>query len=162
MVIAHEPPATTGTDKSVADAFVEAFAEGWRAPGDADCFADQFERWFHPDVRFIQYPMPTIRGIQAFREQFARPLFSLMPDLRGTVTRWAASGDDIYIELRLEGTLGRRPITLHSCDRITLRDGRVIERVAHLDPSPLLAGIKRTPRVWPRTLRAQLRARAAR
>jgi ketosteroid isomerase-like protein len=143
-----------------AEAFVEAFAEAWLAPGDADRFADHFEPWFHPDVRFVQYPMATITGRKAFREQFARPLFSLMPDLHGAVTGWAAAGDDVYIELRLEGTLGRRRVTLHSCDRITLRNGKVIKRVAHLDPAPLIAAVKRTPRTWPQVLRAQRRARA--
>jgi limonene-1,2-epoxide hydrolase len=143
-----------------AEAFVEAFAEAWVAPGDADRFADHFEPWFDPDVRFVQYGMATITGRKAFREQFARPLFSLMPDLHGAVTRWAAAGDDVYIELRLQGTIGRRRVRLDSCDRITLRNGKVIERVAHLDPAPLIAAVKRTPRIWPQVLRAQRRARA--
>ena len=145
------------TKETTAEAFIVAFAEGWRAPGDADRFADHFEPWLHPDVRLIQYSTPTISGHNAFREQFARPLFSLIPDLHGTITRWAAFEDDIFIELRLEGSLGRRRVTLHSCDRITLRDGKVIERVAHCDPAPLMAAVKRTPRVWPKVLRAQLR-----
>jgi len=159
MAVTQVPAATAGTEQTPAAAFVEAFVDAWRAPGGADRFADQFEPWLDPDARFIQYSMPTIRGRKGFREQFARPLFSLMPDLHGTVTRWAGSGDDIYIELRLEGSLGRRPVTLHSCDRITLRNGKVIERVAHFDPAPLMAAVKRTPRVWPQVLRAQRRAR---
>jgi ketosteroid isomerase-like protein len=151
---------TAGVLAKPAEAFVEAFAEAWRAPGDADRFADHFEAWFDPHVRFVQYSMPTFTGREGFREQFARPLFALMPDLHGTVTRWAAVGDDVYIELRLEGTLGRRTVTLHSCDRITLRDGKVVERVAHLDPAPLMAAVKRAPRIWPQVLRAQRPARA--
>jgi ketosteroid isomerase-like protein len=151
---------TAGVLAKPAEAFVEAFAEAWRAPGDADRFADQFEAWFDPHVRFVQHSMPTFTGREEFREKFARPLFALMPDLHGTVTRWAAVGDDVYIELRLQGTLGRRRVVLHSCDRITLRDGQVIERVAHLDPAPLMAAVKRTPRVWPKVVRAKRRAGA--
>jgi ketosteroid isomerase-like protein len=151
---------TAGVLAKPAEAFVEAFAAAWRAPGDADRFADHFEDWFDPHVRFVQYSMPTFTGREGFREKFARPLFALMPDLHGTVTRWAAFGDDVYIELRLQGTLGRRRVVLHSCDRITLRDGKVIERVAHLDPAPLMTAVKRTPRIWPQVVRAQRRARA--
>jgi ketosteroid isomerase-like protein len=151
---------TAGLLSKPAETFVEAFAEAWLAPGDADRFADHFEAWFDPQVRFVQYSLPAFTGREGFREKFARPLFALMPDLHGTVTRWAAFGDDVYIELRLEGTLGRRRVTLHSCDRITLRNGKVIERVAHLDPSPLMAAVKRTPRAWPQVVRAQRRARA--
>jgi hypothetical protein len=146
--------------KSAAARFVQAFAEGWANPIDADQFCAHFEPWLHPDVRLVQPQVPTITGYRAFREQFARPLFTLMPDLRGTVESWAARGDTLYIEIRLHGTLGRRPVTLRSCDRITLgEDGRAIERVAYIDPLPLLAAAARTPRAWPRMLRQQLSAR---
>jgi hypothetical protein len=60
--------------------WVEAFAEGWRAPADADSFADQ-------------------------------------------------------------------------------KDGVAIERVAYMDPTPLIAAIARTPRAWPRFVRQQLSSR---
>jgi hypothetical protein len=80
---------------------------------------------------------------------------------RGRGERGRRGHDDPRdIELRLQGTLGRRRVVLHSCDRITLRDGKVIERVAHLDPAPLMAAVKRTPRIWPQVVRAQRRAGA--
>jgi hypothetical protein len=145
--------------RSAATAWVEAFAEGWRAPAAADAFADHFEPWLDPEIRLIQPQMPVVVGHAAFREQFARPLFALVPDLHGTVEGWAANGDTIYIELRLEGTIGRQPVTMHTCDRVKLRDGVAVERVAHLDPTPLLAAIARTPRAWPRFIRQQLSSR---
>jgi SnoaL-like protein len=143
---------------SAAEAFVTAFTEGWMAPANADAFADYFEPWFSPDVRMIQPQLAPVVGLRAFREDFVRPLFELIPDLHGIVEGWAASGDVIYIELRLEGTVGRRRVTMRSVDRITLRDGKVVERAANLDPTPLVAAVARTPTVWPRFVRTQLRA----
>jgi ketosteroid isomerase-like protein len=144
---------------SAAQAWVEMFAEGWANPVDADRFCDHFDPWFQPEVRMIQPSVKPVVGKQAFREQFARPLFELVPDLHGTVESWAASGDVVYIELRLEGTVGRRAFTIHTCDRITLRDGKAVERVAYLDPAPLVKAVARSPRAWPRFLRTQLRSR---
>jgi hypothetical protein len=47
---------------------------------------------------------------------------------------------------------------MRTCDRITLRDGRAVERVAHLDPLPLLAAVAKSPRAWPTFARTQLAA----
>jgi ketosteroid isomerase-like protein len=106
----------------------------------------------------IQPSVRPLVGRKAFREEFARPLFDLVPDLRGTVENWAVAGDVLYIELRLEGTVGKRPFTMHTCDRITLRDGQAEERFAYLDPAPLIKAVARSPRAWPRFVRAQLRS----
>jgi ketosteroid isomerase-like protein len=146
-------------DHDAAAAWVEMFAEGWRRPTDADSFGDHFEPWMDPEVRLIQPQLPPAVGPRAFREQFARPLFDLVPDLRGTVEGWAASGETIYIELRLEGTVGRRRFEMRTCDRIQLRNGKAVERVAYLDPAPLLKAVLLSPRTWPRFVRAQLRSR---
>jgi hypothetical protein len=146
-----------GAATSAAEAWVENFAEAWANPGDPDTFCDRFDPWFQPDVRMIQPSVRPVVGKEAFREEFARPLFELVPNLRGTVENWASSGDVIYIELRLEGTIGRRPFTLHTCDRIKLRDGKAVERFAYLDATPLVKAVARSPRSWPRFLRTQLR-----
>jgi ketosteroid isomerase-like protein len=144
--------------KAQAEAWVEMFAEGWANPVDTDTFCDHFDPWFQPDVRMIQPSVRPVVGKRAFREEFARPLFDLVPDLHGTVDNWAASGDLVYIELRLEGTIGGRPFTMHTCDRIKLRDGKAIERFAYLNPAPLVKAVARTPRSWPKFLKTQLRS----
>jgi ketosteroid isomerase-like protein len=148
---------STASAYAAADTWVEMFAEGWANPIDADTFCDHFDPWFQPDVRMIQPQLAPVVGKRAFREEFARPLFDLVPDLHGTVENWAASGDVVYIELRLEGTIGRRAFTMRTCDRITLRDGKAIERVAYLDPSPLVKAVARSPRSWPRFVKSQVR-----
>ncbi len=144
-------------DDSAARDWAEAFARAWRTPIDADRFADAFLPWMHPDIRLVQPQVPTVVGHTAFRERFVRPLFALMPDLHGTVEGWAHQDNTIYIELRLEGTLGRRAVTLRTCDRVTLgEDGRATERLAHLDPTPLLWAVALTPRAWPALIRQRL------
>ena len=105
----------------------------------------------------VQPSLRPVVGKRAFREEFARPLFDLIPDLHGTVESWAVRGDRIYIELRLEGTVGGRRFVTRTCDRITLSDGKAIERVAYLDPTPLVKAVARSPRAWPKFLRSQLR-----
>jgi ketosteroid isomerase-like protein len=146
---------TAGAD---AAAWVAMFAQGWADPVDADTFCDHFDPWFDDEVRMIQPNIRPTVGRKAFREQFARPLFTLVPDLHGTVENWAASGDLVYIELRLEGTIGKRRFALRTCDRIKLRDGKATERVAYLDPGPLLKAVAASPRSWPRFVRTQLRS----
>jgi ketosteroid isomerase-like protein len=148
-----------GSTHAAADAaaWVAMFAEGWANPVDADSFCDHFDPWFDPEVRMIQPSLHPTVGRSAFREQFARPLFELVPDLHGTVEGWAASGDSVYIELRLEGTVGRRPFTMSTCDRIKLREGKAVERVAYLDPAPLLKAVAASPRAWPGFIRSQVR-----
>jgi ketosteroid isomerase-like protein len=150
--------AATAEDTTAAAEWVAAFAEGWSDPADADAFCDHFDPWLDPQVRMIQPSLRPTVGREAFREEFARPLFNLVPDLHGTVENWAAAGDSLYIELRLEGTLGRRAFTVRTCDRIRLRDGKAVERVAYLDPAPLLKAVALSPRSWPRFIRSQLRS----
>jgi ketosteroid isomerase-like protein len=150
--------ATNGTaTKAEAETWVEMFAEGWANPVDTDTFCDHFDPWFQPEVRMIQPSVRPVVGKKAFREEFARPLFELVPDLHGNVENWASSGDVVYIELRLEGTIGGRPFTMHTCDRITLRDGKAVERFAYLDPAPLIKAVARSPRSWPKFVKTQLR-----
>jgi ketosteroid isomerase-like protein len=146
----------TSTDAQV-EAWVGEFIEGWRAPASADAFADHFERVCTDDVRMIQPQMPTLVGKQAFREQFARPLFDFIPDIHATVNDWATSGDVIFISFALEGTLGGRPVRWPSIDRIVLRDGLAAERRAYFDPAPLLRAVATRPRTWPKFLRLQVR-----
>jgi hypothetical protein len=143
------------TEATTTEAWVEAFAEGWRAPRDADSFADHFDPWLTDDIRLIQPQLPTIVGRDAFREHFARPIFSLIDDLRGTVESWAAAGEIVLIELTLSGKIGRRPFRLPVVDRVTLRDGLAAERVSYFDPTPLLVAVASRPRAWPRFLKIQ-------
>jgi ketosteroid isomerase-like protein len=140
-----------------AEEWVEGFARGWRAPGGREAFASHFREMLAEDVRLIQPQLPAIVGRRAFEEEFVRPLFALMPDVCGEVERWAARGDELFIEMTLHGTLGGRRLSWRVCDRVTLRDGVAVERESYFDSLPLLVAVVRTPRSWPRYLRVQAR-----
>ena len=141
-----------------AAAWVAMFADGWANPVDADSFCDHFDPWLDDEVRMIQPSIRPVVGKRAFREEFARPLFDLVPDLHGTVEGWSATGDVAYIELRLEGTVGKRKFTMHTCDRVKIRDERAVERFAYLDATPLIKAVLASPRSWPTFIRSQLRS----
>jgi hypothetical protein len=139
-----------------AEEWVAGFAQGWRAPAGPDAFVEHFRPLLSPDIRLIQPQLPTVVGQRAFAEEFVRPLFALMPDLRGEVERWASRDDGLYIELTLSGTLAGRPVSWRACDRLILRDGVAVERESYFDSLPLLVAVATTPRAWPRY--ARLRA----
>jgi SnoaL-like protein len=134
-----------------AETWVRAFTDGWRAPAGAQELVDHFRPWLRPDYRFSQPLIGTGMGIQEFAERFARPLFTLVPDLRVTVRDWAARGETLFIEVLVEGTIGGRRVAMHGCDRITLQRGLAATRVTYANPAPLLRALARTPRLWPRT-----------
>ncbi|HJU98612.1 MAG TPA: nuclear transport factor 2 family protein [Jiangellaceae bacterium] len=144
---------TTGDDQR-ARRFVAEFAKGWEQP-DFDEFIAHFRRWFAADVRLSQPLAPDGVGHRALNEQFRR-LFVLIPDLSGIVRRWAAHADEVFIELELTGTLGRKPITWTACDRLVLRGGIAVERRSYFDPTPLVLATLRRPTAWPRLLRSAL------
>jgi hypothetical protein len=147
------------TDVTEAEAFVQAFGEYWRAGGPADAFVERFTPLLRPDVRLVQPQIPTVVGREAFRTRFAEPLFGLIPDARGEVLGWAARDGKVYIELEIRGHVGRRHVALRTCDAITLVDGQVAERVAHLDPGPVLKAVAASPGSWLKFIRTQLRGR---
>src|SRR4051794_32353615 len=105
------------------DAFVADFASGWTRPAP--------HAWDHllaVDIVLHQPLLPPISGRAAFAAEYAR-LLRLVPDLRGQVLSRAARGNTLFLELRLQGTLGRRPLSLFLVDRLTLdSSGRVRER----------------------------------
>ena len=156
------PAATTnGTATRTAAEWVDGFAEGWRAPADADSFCDHFDPYLAPDIRLVQPQLPPLSGKRAFREEFARPLFELLHDVRGTVGSWASrtEGDTevVFIELQIRGRLaGGRRVTMNTADKVTLRGGIAVERGANLDPLELLGGVLLSPRSWPTFIRARL------
>jgi hypothetical protein len=150
-----------GTATRTAAEWVDEFAAGWRAPTDAESFCDHFDRVLADDIRLIQPQLPETVGKQAFREDFARPLFELLAEIRGTVESWASRQEDenevVFIQLTIRARLaGGRQVALHTIDKITLQDGVAVERVASLDPLELLGGVALSPRSWPTFLRARL------
>jgi ketosteroid isomerase-like protein len=145
-------PTTEAAPATAAD-FVDRFAAGWRDPS-----PEAFIPILHEDVRMIQPLMPDQVGYEGLR-RFLRGTFAIVPDLRGEVGRWGAHGDDLFIELRLRGTLGGRPIAWNVVDRFRLRDGKATERQTYFDPAPLVKAVLTRPKAWPAFWRSQIAAR---
>jgi hypothetical protein len=141
-----------GTEAAEVEGFVRRFGEVWAAPS-----PERLNTLVHPDVVFVQ---PIERQVHGHVEAaaFWRRLFRLVPDLRGEVVSWAHRGGVVFIELRMSGTLGGRPIEWTTVDRIRLDAGKVRHRTANFDPLPLIGAIALRPRalalfLWTRVRR---------
>ena len=131
--------------------FVRRFADAWSAPT-----VDGLVALTQPDATFTQPLSTTARGHDGLAN-FLDELLQTIPDLRGEVLSWAAADDEtVFVELRLSGTFGRRPIEWVTVDKIVLRDGLIARRVANFDGLRLLGAIARRPRGWPAWVRAKL------
>ncbi|HEY0453692.1 nuclear transport factor 2 family protein [Actinophytocola sp.] len=132
-------------------AFVHRFAEAWAAPT-----VDGLVALTHADATFTQPLYSTARG-HAGLTNVLDELLSTIPDLRGELLTWAAADDEtVFVELRLTGTFGRKPIEWVTVDKIVLRDGLIASRTANFDGLRLLGSLARRPRGWPAWLRAKL------
>lgn len=149
MYVADQPAVSGAMD---ARDFVERFTEGWREPGGIEGFLAHFLPLMAPDVRLLQSIGPPVVGHAGVRKQFAA-LFDLLDDVRGEVTSWSVEGEVAHVELTIRGRLGRRPVALETCDRLVVRDGKLVERRAYLEPLPLLRAIALAPGSWPKAAR---------
>lgn len=145
------PEKTAVRDESDAAEFVERFAQVWASPT-----PERLNGLVHSDVVFNQPLEPVVRGHRNVAE-FWRRNFTLIPDLHGDVVSWGARDGIVYIELRMAGTLGGRPIEWVVLDRIRLEHGKVRQRTAYFDPLPLIRALITRPAAWPRWLASQRR-----
>lgn len=135
----HKPPKTNGAQ---AERFVAAFSEAWANPD-----VDGLCRLLDPEVRLYQPVAPPALGLAAARESLGAVLHA-MPDVRGEVHGWAASGNCLFISFSLMTTFGKRPFRWKLIDRFTLQNGLALERVSYFDPLPLLGTVLRHPPAW--------------
>jgi ketosteroid isomerase-like protein len=141
------------TDESLTEAtvvdFVRRFDATWASPS-----PDALNELVHADIEFIQ---PMEAPVHGHREAaaFWRRLLTLIPDLRGEVISWGFRGKDVYLEFRMFGTLGGKPVEWVVLDRIVLEDGRVRQRIAYFNPLPLVLAVITRPRSWPAYLAGQ-------
>jgi hypothetical protein len=134
-----------GATKTSASEFVEFFAAGWKLGArDAEGFFRHFGPRMHPDTVLVQPIASPARGPGALKELFG-PLFTAMPDLHGTITRWGETADGVFIELVLSGHLGRKSLEWTVVDRIILEDGLIRERRSYFDPAPVLRAVASRP-----------------
>ncbi len=139
----------THTEKEVhthepfdASDFVERFAKAWDHPN-----VPTFVAMLASDVRLTQPVTPTTHGREAAAREFTR-LLDWLPDLRGTVDSWSASGDTIMIAWRLGFTLGGSPYELRIVDRIIVRNNVIAEREAYFDSLRFFLTTLIRPHAW--------------
>ncbi|HEY2385788.1 MAG TPA: nuclear transport factor 2 family protein [Candidatus Binatia bacterium] len=116
--------------------FVARFADFWRPPVDLRVL----ETLLHPDSRLVAPGMPTTVGRAAGIEAF-RSVFMLVPDLHIDVVRWRGGGDVVFIETIMRGTMNGHTLEIPAVDRITIRDGMVLERIAYFDAASMQAAM---------------------
>lgn len=146
----------TNTTEAEAAEFVGRFERFWATP-DPDLLGELL----HPDAHLKQPFRPEMHSCAAYADELRR-LLRLCPDLAGDLLWWSAVHDGVVIEHTLSGTIAGKRFSLEVLDRITLRDGKVVERLAYFDPSPLIVAIATRPTAWLRYLRIQLGARRSR
>jgi hypothetical protein len=132
--------------------FMREFEEGWSRPRGGQAVLDHFLPFMTDETRMVQPMAPVAVG----REEFARMFsgtFDLIPDLHAEVHGYTADGDVAHVDFDLIGTVGGRRVRLKCCDRITVRDDKVVERIAYFDPTPLILALLRSPRTWPRAFK---------
>jgi len=133
---------------SVHQRVVDLFAKGWERPDPHawdDLLAD--------DAEFVQPLLRSGRGSAVWHEE-ARRLLALAPDLRGDVVEWAGREDVVFVDLRLSATVGGKPLTFRSLDKLRINpDGRVLRREAFFDPLPVALTLLRRPAGWRRLAR---------
>jgi hypothetical protein len=149
---------TPAAGHAAAEDLVAWFAQAWRNPT-----YEQFCRYVGarlvPDARMVQPLVKPHRGHDAFCRNIAT-LFATMPDVHGRVLDWRGDERTVFIEFHLIGTVGRRLVRLHACDRFSLDGGMVTERNSFFDPAPLLLATLRSPRALLGLATLRRRARA--
>jgi hypothetical protein len=133
--------------------WVQLFADAFGA-GQYEAVA-RLEEYTHPDYLAVQPRTPDAVGPAGLLDLFAR-VYALVPDLRGEVLQANVYEGGVYIEVRLSGTLGGRPVTWDACDRFWFQDGLVRGRVSYMDPLVLLERVASRPRAWRRWWRSGL------
>jgi hypothetical protein len=129
--------------------FGEAFAGGNFAS------VSRLHALTHPEYHATVPQTPPAIGPQGLLDLFSR-VYALLPDMRGEILAAHEFDEGVYIEVRLTGTLGGRPVSWEACDRFWFRDGLVAGRTTFLDPLPLFTAIATRPRAWRRWWRSGL------
>jgi len=121
---------------SNAETFVERFTEVWRSPQ-----PQQFADLWHEDGTLLHPGMSQpIGGRQKIMRHVGK-ITQVAPDISLRPLRWAARGDDVFIEWRITATLAGEPVSWDGVDRFTLRDDRAVNGIAYFDMVPLWSRI---------------------
>jgi hypothetical protein len=115
------------------ETFVGRFEQAW-----ASRSSEAFQSLWHPEGE-LHYPFAgrVIKGseIGLLNEIQA----ASAPELTWELIHWTARGDVVVVEWECSNRYGEAIVTWRGVDKLTLRDGRIIEEVVYADTAPLQA-----------------------
>ncbi len=118
-----------------AERFMQRYMEVWPSFD-----ADRLDLAIDPEAVIHHSGMERpIRGAE--KPDYVRAIKALMPDIGLEVANWAASGDVVFVEYEMSGTLAGRPLRWTGIGRFKLRGERAIEAIGRWDNLELLAEI---------------------
>jgi ketosteroid isomerase-like protein len=113
--------------------FVDRFAAAWAAKD-----AAAFLALWHPDGK-LHYPFSD-RVIAGHEIGKLNDLTKAnAPNLTWTLLGWTARGPVIVIEWETSNRYGDRVVAWRGVDKLTLREGKIIEEIVYTDTAPLQA-----------------------
>lgn len=120
----------TDTDK---EDFVARFAAAW-----ASRDPEQFLALWHPDGE-LHYPFAdrVIHGREIGKLNELQN--AQAPKLAWKLLGWTSRGDVVVIEWESSNTYGDTAVTWRGVDKMTLKDGRIMEEIVYADTAPLQA-----------------------
>lgn len=116
-----------------AQAFVDRFAAAWAAKDGA-----AFVRLWHPEGK-LHYPFASrvIRGDEIGKLNDLTKANA--PHLTWKLLNWTARGDVVVIEWESSNRYGEHVVTWRGVDKLTLKNGKIVEEVVYADTAPLQA-----------------------
>jgi SnoaL-like protein len=118
-----------------AERFMERYMEIWPSFD-----ADRLEAAVDAEATIHHSGMKRpIRGAE--EPDYVRAIKALMPDISLEVANWAASGDVVFVEYEMSGTLAGRPLRWTGIGRFELEGERLIDAIGRWDNLDLLAQI---------------------
>jgi len=120
----------TDTEKQT---FVDRFAAAWAARD-----GEAFLALWHPEgLLHSPFAQRVIKGSEIGElNDLTR---EISPDLTWSLVGWTSRGDVVVIEWECTNRIGAQAITWRGADKLTLRDGKVIEEIVYSDTAPLRA-----------------------
>jgi SnoaL-like protein len=133
--VAFEHAFAQETSMSAAEieSFVNRFTTAWATRRNED-----FEAIWHPDGRLV-YPFVG-RPIKGSEIGLLNDLTKKSaPHLTWRALGWTARDSTVVVEWESSNRYGEHTLTWRGVDRITLRDGKIIEEVVYTDTAPFHA-----------------------
>jgi hypothetical protein len=120
----------TDNEKQV---FVDSFAAAWAARN-----GDAFLALWHPHGQ-LHYPFAN-RVLEGSEIGKLNDLTKTRaPHLTWQLVDWTSRGDVVVIEWESSNRYGEQLIVWRGVDKLTLRDGKIIEEIVYADTAPLQA-----------------------